>query len=163
MCRCKRGQRRSTDEYSNLSTYSGKEKDKEKDEATRVAKLKQMLDDELSWDLDVILLNDLTEHRPLAALGMKLFTRFNVAYVLKTDNGTLRNWLNLIESKYRSSNHYHNSTHATAVLHATAYFMSTPRLMEMFQPLDKVICLIAAIVHDVDHPGLYWKLFCFEL
>ena len=31
--------------------------------------------------------------------------------------------------------------------------MSTERLKTFLEPLDEVVSLIAAVVHDVDHPG----------
>jgi len=36
---------------------------------------------------------------------------------------------------------------------ATAYFISCERLKTFLEPLDEMISLVAAIVHDVDHPG----------
>lgn len=54
--------------------------------------------------------------RPLTWLGMAIFTRFQVAQVLQTDEATLRNWLTLIEANYHSTNAYHNSTHAADVM-----------------------------------------------
>ena len=38
-------------------------------------------------------------------------------------------------------------------MQATAYFLMSERLKTLFDPLDQAICLIAAIIHDVDHPG----------
>ena len=44
-------------------------------------------------------------------------------------------------------------SHAADVLQATAYFLAQPRIKALMDPLDIASCLIAAAVHDVDHPG----------
>ena len=79
--------------------------------------------------------------------------QMNVPATLSCDEQTLQNWLTLLEANYHSDNSYHNSTHAADVLHATAYFLQRPRISQLLDPLDVATALIAAIVHDVDHPG----------
>lgn len=64
-----------------------------------------------------------------------------------------------VESRYRD-NPYHNSTHATDVMQATAYFLRKSRLKAVFDPLDETICLLSAIVHDIDHPGKSSAFLC---
>lgn len=74
----------------------------------------------------------------------------------------------LIEQNYLATNPYHNSTHAADVLsvshlpfepfssfslQATAYFLRTERCKNLLSEFDMVASLIAAIIHDVDHPG----------
>ncbi|CAL8088263.1 unnamed protein product [Orchesella dallaii] len=115
--------------------------------------LQKLLETEEQWGFDIMFLEEITEKRPLVWLGMTVFARFGAAQILNTDEATLRNWLTLIEANYHSSNSYHNSTHAADVLQSTAYFLSTERLKTFLEPLDEVISLIAAAVHDVDHPG----------
>ena len=95
----------------------------------------------------------MTNNRPLVTLGFKIMNRFDVCDYLKIEETVLVNWLTLIESNYRPANPYHNSTHASDVLHATAYFLSTNRVMEILDAGDGVAALIAAAVHDLNHPG----------
>ncbi|KAK3725691.1 hypothetical protein RRG08_043106 [Elysia crispata] len=109
------------------------------------------LDD--SWSFDIIELERLTNKRPLMYLGLKIFSRFGVCEYLNISESCLVNWLQMIEANYQSRNHYHNSTHAADVLHATAYFLERERSREIFDQQDQVACLIAAVVHDVDHPA----------
>lgn len=90
---------------------------------------------------------------PLVWLGLSIFERFNVCQTLNCSESTARQWLSVIESNYRNHNPYHNSTHAADVAQATAYFLMSKRLSTIFDPLDQAICLIAAIIHDIDHPG----------
>ncbi|CAK8685576.1 unnamed protein product [Clavelina lepadiformis] len=106
-----------------------------------------------SWDYDVLALERVTSRKPLVHLGMQMLDQFNVCEVLGCSQTTLHSWLVAIESNYHSSNPYHNSTHAADVLQATAYFLKKERLKAWMEPLDEVSALLAAIIHDVDHPG----------
>lgn len=84
---------------------------------------------------------------------MSLMCKFDVPATLGCDETTLQNWLTLIEANYHSDNSYHNSTHAADVLQSTAYFVNKERLRHLLDPLDVAAALVAAVVHDVDHPG----------
>ncbi|XP_012942280.1 high affinity cAMP-specific and IBMX-insensitive 3',5'-cyclic phosphodiesterase 8B [Aplysia californica] len=106
-----------------------------------------------SWDFDIIALERLTNKRPLVHLGLKIFSRFGVCEYLNISETCLVNWLQTIEANYHAKNYYHNSTHAADVLHATAYFLDKERSREIFDQQDQVASLIAAAVHDVDHPA----------
>ncbi|XP_059156380.1 high affinity cAMP-specific and IBMX-insensitive 3',5'-cyclic phosphodiesterase 8B-like [Physella acuta] len=108
---------------------------------------------DVSWDFDIITLEKLTNKRPLLHLGLKIFARFGVCEYLNINETCLVNWLQMIESNYHANNFYHNSTHAADVLHATAYFLDRERSKEIFDQQDQVTSLIAAVVHDVDHPA----------
>uniref|UniRef100_A0A3P8W6A7 Phosphodiesterase n=1 Tax=Cynoglossus semilaevis TaxID=244447 RepID=A0A3P8W6A7_CYNSE len=120
----------------------------------------EMLNDEECWDFNIFDLEAATHKRPLTYLGLKIFTSFGVCEFLSCSETTLRSWLQLMESSYHSSNSYHNSTHAADVLHATAYFLRKERVKSSLDQLDEVAALIAATVHDVDHPGRTNSFLC---
>ncbi|MEJ1278057.1 hypothetical protein NN561_008976 [Cricetulus griseus] len=111
------------------------------------------IEDEEQWDFDIFELEAATQNRPLIYLGLKTFARFGICEFLKCSEATLRLWFQIIETNYHSSNPYHNSTHAADVLHATAYFLSRNKIKETLDRIDEVAALIAAAIHDVDHPG----------
>jgi len=94
-----------------------------------------------------------TEKKPLRYLGMKIFREFELPLKLQIDEATLDRWLVMMESNYLESNPYHNSTHAADVLAATAFFLRTERCRGLLTDFDIVASLIAATIHDVDHPG----------
>ena len=121
--------------------------------------IKEILDSQLTWEFDIIRLEQITVKKPLVWLGLSIFSHFNVCSTLNCDEATLRNWLNLIESNYRD-NPYHNSTHAADVMQATAFYLTKPRLEAIFDPLDEAIALIAAVCHDLDHPGKTSAFLC---
>uniref|UniRef100_A0A673J6W6 Phosphodiesterase n=1 Tax=Sinocyclocheilus rhinocerous TaxID=307959 RepID=A0A673J6W6_9TELE len=120
----------------------------------------QTMENEDSWDFDIFNLESATMKRPLTYLGLKIFSRFGVCEFLSCPEATLRSWLQIIETNYHSSNSYHNSTHAADVLHATAYFLCKERVKQSLDPVDEVAALIAAAVHDVDHPGRTNSFLC---
>ncbi|XP_036162181.1 high affinity cAMP-specific and IBMX-insensitive 3',5'-cyclic phosphodiesterase 8A [Myotis myotis] len=116
----------------------------------RVAEAMENDDD---WDFNVFELETATQKRPLTFLGLKIFARFGVCEFLKCSETTLQLWLQTMEAHYHSSNPYHNSTHAADVLHATAYFLCQDRIKQALDSVDQAAALIAAAVHDLDHPG----------
>ncbi|MEQ2286637.1 High affinity cAMP-specific and IBMX-insensitive 3',5'-cyclic phosphodiesterase 8B, partial [Ameca splendens] len=120
----------------------------------------EMLNDEERWEFNILDLEAATHKRPLTYLGLKIFTSFGVCDFLNCSEATLRSWLQLMEANYHSSNSYHNSTHAADVLHATAYFLRKERVKSSLDQLDEVAALIAATVHDVDHPGRTNSFLC---
>uniref|UniRef100_A0A672HLM1 Phosphodiesterase n=1 Tax=Salarias fasciatus TaxID=181472 RepID=A0A672HLM1_SALFA len=120
----------------------------------------EMLNDEECWEFNILELEAATHKRPLTYLGLKIFTSFGVCDFLNCSEAMLRSWLQLIEASYHSSNSYHNSTHAADVLHATAYFLRKERVKSSLDQLDEVAALIAATVHDVDHPGRTNSFLC---
>uniref|UniRef100_A0A8B9Z5X7 Phosphodiesterase n=1 Tax=Buteo japonicus TaxID=224669 RepID=A0A8B9Z5X7_9AVES len=120
----------------------------------------QLLDNEESWDFNIFELEAVTNKRPLVHLGLKIFARFGVSEFLNCSEATLRAWLQVIEANYHSSNSYHNSTHAADVLHATAFFLGKERVKGSLDHLDEVAALIAATIHDVDHPGRTNSFLC---
>ncbi|XP_009325525.1 PREDICTED: high affinity cAMP-specific and IBMX-insensitive 3',5'-cyclic phosphodiesterase 8B isoform X2 [Pygoscelis adeliae] len=120
----------------------------------------QLLDNEESWDFNIFELEAVTNKRPLVYLGLKVFARFGVSEFLNCSEAMLRAWLQVIEANYHSSNSYHNSTHAADVLHATAFFLGKERVKGSLDHLDEVAALIAATIHDVDHPGRTNSFLC---
>lgn len=123
-------------------------------------RIAQAMENEEDWEFDIFELEAATHKRPLVYLGLKMFARFGVCSFLNCSESTLRSWLHLIESNYHSSNAYHNSTHSADVLHATAYFLCKERVKQSLDPIDEVAALIAATVHDVDHPGRTNSFLC---
>ncbi|KAL2791011.1 high affinity cAMP-specific and IBMX-insensitive 3',5'-cyclic phosphodiesterase 8A isoform 2 [Daubentonia madagascariensis] len=123
-------------------------------------RIARAMENEEYWDFDIFELEAATHNRPLIYLGLKMFARFGICEFLNCSESTLRSWLQIIEANYHSSNPYHNSTHSADVLHATAYFLSKERIKETLDPMDEVAALIAAAIHDVDHPGRTNSFLC---
>jgi len=122
--------------------------------------IQSALEGEHKWEFDVIRLEKVTNKRPLFFLGYAIFSRFNACKFLSIPEDVLRKWLQLIESNYHSTNAYHTSTHAADVLHATSCFLLKENVKNSLEPMDEIAALIAASVHDVDHPGYTNSFLC---
>ncbi|VDP67888.1 unnamed protein product [Schistosoma mattheei] len=105
------------------------------------------------WDFNIFDLERLTSKKPLTYLGMKILDSFNALSVLRVPSQILVGWLTVIEEHYHVDNPYHNATHAGDVLQASAYFLQHSLIRSICTNIDEVATLLAAIVHDVDHPG----------
>ncbi|XP_074600244.1 phosphodiesterase 8 isoform X2 [Brevipalpus obovatus] len=127
--------------------------------ATMSPEIRKQLEQQWDWEFSIIEFERVTNKKPLFWLGFSILQSFNVCSNLNCDENTLQNWLMTVESRYRD-NPYHNSTHATDVMQATAYFLRKSRLKAVFDPLDETICLLSAIVHDIDHPGKSSAFLC---
>uniref|UniRef100_A0A1A9Z560 PDEase domain-containing protein n=1 Tax=Glossina pallidipes TaxID=7398 RepID=A0A1A9Z560_GLOPL len=112
------------------------------------------LKESLSWEFDIFRFEKITEKRPLLYLGMEIFDKFKVFTSMRMDQTVFKNWFVAVESRYHAQNAYHNSTHAADVLQAIGVFLSHFSKKEMnMDCLEESSALIAAVVHDIDHPG----------
>ena len=129
-------------------------------EEGRETEIKELLQTCPDWNFNVIELERLTDNKCLAHLGMSVFLRFQLHKTLGCSESVLQNWLTVIEANYKRTNSYHNSTHAADVLHASAFFLEQDTIKDMCDGVDEAICLIAAVIHDVDHPGKNSAFLC---
>eukprot|EP01112_Ceratiomyxa_fruticulosa_P008300 TRINITY_DN214_c0_g1_i1.p1 TRINITY_DN214_c0_g1~~TRINITY_DN214_c0_g1_i1.p1 ORF type:complete len:745 (+),score=137.62 TRINITY_DN214_c0_g1_i1:217-2451(+) len=106
------------------------------------------------YDFNLFELSELTHGRPLFFTGYTLLTRNDILKKFSVDEGRLRRFLNVMESGYDNRNPYHNSIHASDVLQTLAYFIFKGGLAQYLTELDILAALIAAIIHDYEHPGL---------
>ena len=127
-----------------------------------------------SWDFNIFELKDLVGKRPLLFMGWAVLgsphsqrvmaklckrpepgedTGYNfIDSELQIPMSTLCDYLRVINDDYQD-NPYHNSTHAADVLQSLHSMLQmesalNPTKLELFS------ILLAAAVHDVDHPGL---------
>jgi high affinity cAMP-specific and IBMX-insensitive 3',5'-cyclic phosphodiesterase 8 len=113
-----------------------------------------------TWDFRILELENISENGPLYWLGQRVFGHFKMSKLLNVSENSLWHWLQLMERNYHSTNTYHNSTHAADVLHAAAHFLEKTNVKELLDPLDAASVLIAAVVHDVNHPGRTNSFLC---
>eukprot|EP01135_Chromosphaera_perkinsii_P002662 Nk52_evm30s226 gene=Nk52_evmTU30s226 len=105
------------------------------------------------WDFNVFALHELTHGRALSTLAMHLFEEKGLIDRFNLDMLSLRKYFRTVEEGYRR-NPYHNATHAADVLQCVSYFISQPTLSSILSPHEIFGCLLAAIIHDLDHPGV---------
>ncbi|CAL1534445.1 unnamed protein product, partial [Lymnaea stagnalis] len=59
-----------------------------------------------------------------------------------------------VEDNYHESNPYHNAIHAADVTQSMHCYLQEKKVFESTSDLDKMAALIAALTHDLDHPGV---------
>ncbi|XP_064382236.1 high affinity 3',5'-cyclic-AMP phosphodiesterase 7A-like [Halichondria panicea] len=104
-----------------------------------------------SWDFDVFAVRRITEGRPLFYIGLHLLQRHNV---LNLDILKTMKFLAMVEEAYHPDNYYHNGTHAADVTQALHCLLSEPKLKGHLTPIESTAAILAAICHDLDHPGV---------
>ncbi|VDN51106.1 unnamed protein product [Dracunculus medinensis] len=117
------------------------------------ADVKNALADDHEWTFNVLHLERITENHALSQLGIKIFERWKVQETLRCSDDIIVRWFNTMEAHYHNVNPYHNATHAADVLQATSYFLDSPTVAKNVEDIHATAALIAASIHDLDHPG----------
>ena len=81
-----------------------------------------------------------------------MFQRMALIFNLNIDDSKLVSFLTAIAHKYRTGNYYHNFYHAFFVCHRVYKLLTSSEIYPLTH--REMLCLlIAAVCHDVDHPG----------
>ncbi|KNC46029.1 uncharacterized protein AMSG_00147 [Thecamonas trahens ATCC 50062] len=105
------------------------------------------------WNCDVFAIGQLTGGRPLYYTAVTLFRKFHLVRTFGLDPTKVLRFFERVEDGYIKENPYHNSMHATDVLQTVAYLISNTGLSPVVTDLEVLSALIAAMVHDMGHPG----------
>ena len=146
--------------------------------------LMEMLDWESigKWNFDIFRLNDISNGHPLLFMGWAIlgspYAQQAMAKELGLDASCVNdnpkgkytfiddlllpadklcNYMRVIESDYSKTNPYHNAIHAADVLqslHALVQNSLEEDFMRDCPQINLFAILLAAVVHDVDHPGV---------
>ncbi|TGZ49519.1 Phosphodiesterase [Temnothorax longispinosus] len=92
--------------------------------------------------------------RSLPVLCVHLFHRYGLFQHFSLDVVTVWKLFTFIEEGYHSTNPYHNSIHATDVTQAMHCFLQEKKIKTHLTNLEIMASLIAAVTHDLDHPGV---------
>ena len=65
-----------------------------------------------------------------------------------------------MENGYRWKNSFHNHLHAADVAQFAYYLLLQGDMRSFLTPLERMSLLIAASVHDFDHPGVNNNFLC---
>jgi hypothetical protein len=109
--------------------------------------LKEMDRKLVSWGFDVL------SEPPDALLGyaLRIYDQFEVISKFNLKSDTVAAFLTEIKNSYLP-NPYHNWHHGFSVLHASSLMLRSG-VMQLLKLTDVLALLIAAIGHDVGHPG----------
>ena len=109
------------------------------------------------WDFSAFSLDRLSNGSNLPTLCTYLFQHHNLISHFKLDSLTTWKFFALVERGYHSANPYHNSAHAADVTQAMACFILERSIIKYLTPCEIMAALVAAVCHDIDHPGLNEK------
>lgn len=106
------------------------------------------------WNFDTLALVQFTAE-PLKEVGFCAFRQLGLSDNFSIKQATLLSFLTHIEHKYRGENYYHNSIHAADVLNSSIFLLCTDAYKSgKFLEFEMFGMVVAAIGHDVGHPGL---------
>jgi 3'5'-cyclic nucleotide phosphodiesterase len=119
-------------------------------------RVSEMLDCIDTWNFDPFKLSELSESRPLFAVGITLFQRHDLINKCNMDAKQVSTFLSTIERGY-FQNLYHNNTHAADVTQTMYHLINIGRddcLVNTLSPTELLAVIISGLVHDYEHPGL---------
>lgn len=106
-----------------------------------------------SLDFDIFPFKDRDDDRFSIFLLMNMFFEFKLHITFNISYETLYRFLYMISRRYRNVP-YHNFYHAFNVTQTLFFFLTSCNAEYLLSDLEILALLIAAIVHDCDHPGL---------
>ncbi|XP_044006194.1 uncharacterized protein LOC122851187 isoform X2 [Aphidius gifuensis] len=106
------------------------------------------------WRFNAFTLETVSGGRSLPVLCVHLFQWYGLLKQFQLDVVRVWKLFALIEEGYHSTNPYHNSIHATDVTQAMHCFLQEEKIRKHLTSLEIMASLIAAVTHDLDHPGV---------
>ncbi|KAI6654176.1 CAMP-specific 3',5'-cyclic phosphodiesterase 4D-like isoform X3 [Oopsacas minuta] len=104
------------------------------------------------WDINIFKVNTLADGYPLAATTYVILESHDLFKKCKIDETTFINYIAEVENAYRD-NPYHNGIHAADVVFNANYLLSCETFQGALQDWMILGLIIAAAIHDCDHPG----------
>jgi hypothetical protein len=105
-----------------------------------------------NWSFDIWFIFNITGHS-VFILGKYLFQKYSLKDFLKISEEIQDTFFRSLESGYKS-NPYHNACHAADVCQSLMYFIFQSDLCKSLTTLESATCIVAALGHDIGHPGL---------
>ncbi|XP_022255246.1 cAMP-specific 3',5'-cyclic phosphodiesterase 7B-like, partial [Limulus polyphemus] len=105
------------------------------------------------WNFNAFSLDVATGGRSVSVLLLHLFHHYGFTKKFHLDALKILHCFTLVESGYHRDNPYHNAVHAADVTQALHCFLQEETISKYLDPVEIMACLIAAVCHDLDHPG----------
>lgn len=115
---------------------------------------KLLLDDIGQWDFNVFTFDTLSGGRSVFHIAYHLFQTYDLIRSFRLDTVCLLHFLSLVEANYHESNPYHNAVHAADVTQSMHCFLQETEIRNATSDIEKMVALVAALTHDLDHPGV---------
>lgn len=116
--------------------------------------LEKIFDDIGKWRFNAFQYFDLCGPQVIPHFIIRIFKLYDISRKFEIPMMSLKTFSTSIYEGYSSTNPYHNAIHAIDVAHKLNYFILTGNLMKYISDLDIMASLIAAIIHDYQHPGV---------
>jgi 3',5'-cyclic-nucleotide phosphodiesterase/cAMP-specific phosphodiesterase 4 len=105
------------------------------------------------WDFDTLAISEHAQN-PCFEVGFYVFIILGLSELFDISNQKLRNFLTAVEAGYHN-NYYHNSFHAADVTSSTVFLIINGLgFTGKVSNIDIFGLVVAALCHDVGHPGL---------
>eukprot|EP01012_Entosiphon_sulcatum_P064180 TRINITY_DN92964_c0_g1_i1.p1 TRINITY_DN92964_c0_g1~~TRINITY_DN92964_c0_g1_i1.p1 ORF type:complete len:716 (+),score=99.91 TRINITY_DN92964_c0_g1_i1:74-2221(+) len=114
------------------------------------------LDQINSWEFDIFAVADMCNQHGgiLLQVALNIFKQYKFLDRLSISRSKLRSFLQVVEAGYQKDNPYHNAVHAADVLQTMHLMLFNGGLAAQLTDIHILAALLAAIVHDYDHPGV---------
>ena len=140
---------------SQTMTEAAGEEVKRIEEITAHAELQAYLGNKIhGWDIDIFDLEAKAQGSALVVCLHEMLKDYGLMDKFRISQHRLLTFTRRITDGYRAENPYHNATHALDVLLNTNYFFRHSVISDLIQPIDRLAGLVAACIHDFQHPGL---------
>ncbi|KAK7068669.1 cAMP-specific 3',5'-cyclic phosphodiesterase 7B [Halocaridina rubra] len=106
------------------------------------------------WNFNAFALDSVCGGRPVSVLCVYLLHKYGLIQHFNFDTVTVWKCFSLIEDGYHASNPYHNAIHAADVTQAMHCYLQEEKIQQYMTPLENLAALVAAVCHDLDHPGV---------
>jgi hypothetical protein len=107
---------------------------------------------ELSWDFDCFASDKNNQEWQINAT-LTMFKSLGLLQKFDISTESLVRFLLTVKLNY-NNNPFHNWLHAWSVMHASWLMISAPEVTGCLTDADKLAVMIAAVCHDLDHPGV---------
>ncbi|XP_074603272.1 uncharacterized protein LOC141856748 [Brevipalpus obovatus] len=114
----------------------------------------RFLENAANWSFNTFTLNTMTGGHCLSSLLIYLFQKYDFIRIFNLDILNVRRCFRLLEEGYHDTNPYHNSIHAADVAQAMHCAIQEDKIGPFLTPMEKMCALLAAVAHDLDHPGV---------
>jgi len=106
-----------------------------------------------SWRWDALRVADGGGEEALVSAAETMFEHHGSLEQHDCPRDQFRAFLRMVRSSYKATNSYHNFRHAVAVLHVDFMLACRAKRARDLTALDVLALKVAALCHDVDHPG----------
>jgi len=109
------------------------------------------------WQFNAFLLDRLTGGHCLPSICVHILHKTGLMSHFKMDPCDVMTFFRLVERGYHTANPYHNALHASDVTQAMYVYCQQTAIACHLSRVELLAALVAAVSHDLDHPGVNEK------